>query len=102
MHTIAHEFGHVFGLGDAYDRTHEKGYRAFKYMVGAKITDEIPPNSIMISNKLIMPNDIEMIIEAWKTGQRQQYYDAARIGYEKSKVIRQEREDRNFIQKLFE
>ncbi len=71
-------------------------------MVGAKITDEIPQNSIMISDKLIMPNDIEMIIEAWKTGQRQQYYDAARIGFEKSKVIRQERKDKNFIQKLFE
>ncbi len=34
------------------------------YIVGAKITDEIPPNFMMISNKLIMPNDIEMIIEA--------------------------------------
>jgi hypothetical protein len=62
-------------------------------MVGAKITDEIPPNFMMISNKLIMPNDIEMIIEAWKIAQKQRYYDAERIGYEKSKVIRQERID---------
>ena len=52
---------------------------------------------MMISNKLIMPNDIEMIIEAWKTAQKQRYYDAEKIGYEKSKVIRQERKDRNFI-----
>ena len=52
---------------------------------------------MMISNKLIMPNDIEMIIEAQKTAQRQQYYDTEKIGYEKSKVIRQERKDRNFI-----
>lgn len=66
-------------------------------MVGAKITDEIPPNFMMISNKLIMPNDIEMIIEAWKIAQKQQYYDTEKIGYEKSKVIRQERKDRNFI-----
>lgn len=95
LYTIAHEAGHMFGLGDAYDRSDEssKSDENTKYMVGAKVTNEIPENDIMFSKTEITPNDIEMILEAWKTTIHQVFYDAPEIWYKKSLVIKQERKD---------
>ena len=85
----------MFGLGDAYDKSNEssKSDENTKYMVGAKVTDEIPENDIMFSKTEITPNDIEMILEAWKTTIRQVFYDAPEIWNKKSSVIKQERKD---------
>lgn len=96
--TIAHETGHVMGLGDGYDRSSEKGDANYKYMIGAKITNEVPRGSAMIYSKKITSNDIEMLIEAWKAVQKQQFYDASEIGFVKSSVIRQERKDKNWFE----
>ena len=75
----AHEFGHVIGIGDAYDK-------------GLKSTAEVPSGKFYISGDImgthgkVTPNNIEMMLEAYRTGIYQAFVTA---GYEvKSKVIR--------------
>jgi len=58
----AHEFGHVLGLGDAYDAHYRFGYEA--------------PNTkqfIMNQNKKVQPQEITMVLRAHQTN-RMQYF----------------------------
>lgn len=99
LHMLAHETGHIFGLGDAYDRSWESGKNPkekemLKAMKGAKITDEIPKNDLMINNKTITSNDVEMVLEAWRSAKQQNFYEAKTAGFIKSSVIRQDKKDK--------
>jgi len=65
--TVAHEFGHMLGLDDAYG----EGSRP-----EADITAEIPSNDIMRSHwgtPVITDNDIEMLVLAWSNNEMQHY-----------------------------
>ncbi len=74
MKTAAHEFGHVFGLGDAYNvGWHEEAVQ----------NAEVDYTDIMRTNKIVSPNDIEMLLEAWKLNEWQEF-----VGDEQSPVIR--------------
>lgn len=66
---IAHEFGHVWGLKDAYNKPDIPGWHE------AKKTKEVSKDNMMRSNKEVQPNDIEMILEAWKYNRKQYYGD---------------------------
>ena len=66
---ISHEFGHVWGLHDAYDKPEHPGWD------GAEKTKEVSKDNMMRSDKVIQPNDIEMILEAWKHNRRQLYFN---------------------------
>jgi len=75
----AHEFGHVLGLGDLYKR-------------GIASTPECPQGKfyaegdIMATQGRVTPNNIEMFLEAYRTGWYQAYLNS---GYEvKSKAIK--------------
>jgi len=76
----AHEFGHVLGLGDAYKR-------------GIPSTAECPQGKyylegdIMNTHGVVTPNNIEMMLEAYRTGQYQAYVNSS-IPEVKSSVIR--------------
>lgn len=95
LHMLAHETGHIFGLGDAYDRSRESSEdNSLKAMKGAKITDEIPKDDMMINNTTVTPNDVEMVLEAWRSIEEQEFYTAESIGYKKSPVIRQNKKDK--------
>ncbi len=80
LHMIAHEFGHVLGLKDAYKRTDLSGWRE------AKETEEVNYKNMMRSDGEVQSNDIEMILEAWQNNQMQ-YYASSQYGT-KSAVIR--------------
>lgn len=69
VNMIAHEFGHVFGLGDAYEDDNVPG------KVGAEISDEISSENMMRVNKEVQSNDIEMILLAWEINKRQYYFN---------------------------
>lgn len=91
---IGHETGHLMGLADAYKRSKEvdkNGNLTHPDQVGFKKTDEIN-NTMMNDNSGVTDNDVEMLIEAWKTKSEQYFYDCTSIrdDYVKSKVIRQE------------
>ncbi len=66
---ISHEFGHVWGLRDAYFRKNVPGWRE------AKETKEVSKDNMMRTDGEIQPNDIEMILMAWKYNQSQRYAD---------------------------
>ncbi len=79
--TAAHEFGHAFGLGDAYTdgavpvkTTEVKIYKFWP-------TD--PNLDMMASNSKVSSNDLEMLLEAWKTNAKQTF-----SGPQKSPAIR--------------
>lgn len=76
--TAAHEFGHVLGLGDAYDVSWHSAANA--------TTGEVPQNDMMRSNGTVTPNDIEMLLYAWQLNTWQEYVDSNR--YVKSPAIR--------------
>jgi len=68
MNTAAHEFGHLLGLADIYSDPY--------WGILDNATDEVPPDDIMrIIDKgaKVTPNDIEMVINAWKTNTWQVY-----------------------------
>ena len=82
--TIAHEFGHVLGLGDAYGDK-DKG------RVAATNTPEVPvtqwlQDDIMVHNGYVTPNDVEMVWQAWSTNEWQYFTDYK--GHKKSEVIK--------------
>ena len=67
--TVAHEFGHTLGLGDAYP-----GANNGKVLVNnAEISDGTfgISGSIMFRNGLVYSNDIEMVLEAFSTNEWQ-------------------------------
>ncbi len=75
----AHEFGHLIGLGDAYkDITQD----------AAPVNPETPQLNIMRDcSNIVSSNDIEMVLEAFKTNKLQRYTDYYFL-FKKSKVIR--------------
>ncbi|MDR2940445.1 MAG: hypothetical protein LBV08_09030 [Clostridiales bacterium] len=78
----AHEFGHLLGLGDAYKDI---------WQDAAPITPETPGRFIMRDNSsIVTPNDIEMVLEAFKTNKLQRYTDYYFL-FKKSPVVRHER-----------
>lgn len=77
---IRHEFGHVWGLHDAYKKDDLDDWP------GAKVTDKIKRNNIMKSNIEVQSNDIEMMLQAWKENQWQYHFDSG--SHSKSVVIR--------------
>lgn len=86
-----HELGHVLGLADA---TKEIDNGINKETKEAVICGEIPENDVMRytrGEKKIYPNDIEMILEAWKTDSKQCYLDD--LFERKSVVIRMRKND---------
>ena len=92
--TVAHEFGHVLGLGDAYG--YEPGaskeiMREFGNRPEAPNTIECPnlgwkKGDIMRDNGIVTANDVEMVWEAWSTSKWQYYVDYN--GHKKSTVIK--------------
>ena len=75
---VAHEFGHMLGLGDIYSDTYWE----------EKVSSEVPANDLMRiidyyeerpdDSARVTSNDIEMIIEAWRTG-NWQYYSISKV-----------------------
>ena len=65
--TVAHEFGHTLGLGDAY-LTNDSGE-------SLDANEEFYRRSIMSSNRQVTTNDIEMVLEAYATNMEQYYLD---------------------------
>jgi len=78
----AHEFGHVLGLGDLYDKglasTKECPQIRSKYYV---------EGDIMGTHGRVTPNNIEMFLEAYRTNQYQAYVNS-HLPETKSPVIR--------------
>ena len=82
---VAHEFGHMLGLADAYFRDSDGEYYC-------KETSEVPIDDIMRQGKWpysVKMNDLEMVLKAFEENKFQYFYDMGN-GREKSSVIRQE------------
>jgi len=72
MNLSAHEIGHSLGLGDAYEGLTQKGVS----LTDQQAIEEVPLNDIMRSNwnnVKVNANNIEMILEAFKTNKLQRY-----------------------------
>jgi hypothetical protein len=82
--TVAHEFGHALGLGDAYNA----GYRGGKYpwafgglfapasyevtdKAGKTFTVTVPNNDMMLNHGIVSDNDMRMVLKAYETGTQQ-------------------------------
>ncbi len=77
IQTITHEFGHIFGLDDAYeDDEYTVGSDLRPSAYDAKI---VGIDDVMFdnhhTNAIISRIDIQMIIEAFRTGESQFYLD---------------------------
>lgn len=85
--TLAHEFGHVLGLDDAYGNIDDGGIRPdADDNIEVGIDDEFYTGNMMRENGSAIPNDVEMVWEAFRTN-KWQYYKSYN-NYTKSKVIR--------------
>ncbi len=75
--TIAHEFGHILGLGDAYGGVASPGMNlgdlTIKYM---DWNEEITPTCIMRNNAKVSSNDIEMVMYVYMENKIQNYKNA--------------------------
>jgi RHS repeat-associated protein len=93
--TVAHEFGHILGIGDAYG--YKPGATAkekakYDNRSEAQDTTEVPGESggyggwdMMRGNDIVTANDVEMVWEAWKTNKWQYFVDYN--GHKKSSAI---------------
>lgn len=77
---IGHEFGHILGLGDAYE---EKGRKT------GTSGDDVPIFDIMRDGDRVTSNDIEMLLLAWKENEKQ-HFDTEFFGllFKKSEAIK--------------
>lgn len=90
---VAHEFGHILGLGDAY----EKGFTPEPIR-----TLEVNYFDIMRSwdvrksyGSKVTANDVEMVWEAWKRNAMQYFVNRSWFSSDKSEVVRDKEEIRN-------
>ncbi len=92
--TVAHEFGHTLGLGDAY-KTNDDGK---VLSTNSEVSNAQGASNIMYYNDKVYTNDIEMVLEAYVTGEHQYYLDRHNVnfwfyknftGENKSTVIRE-------------
>ena len=71
----AHEFGHVLGIGDAYNAWYRDGYYAPRfdtvYYNGKSYPIKVDDNDMMLLNQRVSDNDIRMVWDAWRTGEPQ-------------------------------
>ena len=82
--TVAHEFRHIWGLGDAYPEAN-----GGKILVdNAEISYGVfaIDGSIMFRNGLVYSNDVEMLLEAFSTNKWQ--YPIDKLFKKKSRVVR--------------
>ena len=87
-----HEFGHIFGLGDAYTEEDEDyAVCGVERMVPTK---ETPVEMVMNAENIVTPNDIEMIMIAavkkeWQHYKNYSYRDGnSKVNIKKSEAIR--------------
>lgn len=88
---VAHEFGHVLGLSDAYARPE---FNLEQAPLGGY---EVPDDDIMrdprkpgsqARNGKVTPNDIEMMLLAFMRNEQQYYYTSTRLKIHQSEAIR--------------
>ena len=68
----AHEFGHLLGIGDAYEENSDGTYKI-------RQTGEVPIDDIMRGGNNITYNNIEMVFLAALKNQKQEFYDSEAI-----------------------
>ncbi len=81
---VAHEFGHILGMADAYFRDKSGNYYA-------PVTSEVPNDDIMrqgVWPYSVQMNDVEMVLQAFQDNKFQYFYDMS-SERKKSSVIRE-------------
>lgn len=102
--TVAHEFGHALGLGDAYNAGYRGGkwagsldgyYAPYSYQVEDDYGNEsyvyVPDNDIMLqgeSHNYVSDNDVRMVLEAHRTGKLQLFPWGSKCFRDRHKVSR--------------
>ena len=86
QHTIAHEFGHVLGLDDAYPSANGGIKLEDNDEVPIPEIEEFYQGILMHSNGFSYANDFEMVFQAFSERKYQSYFEYKRN--EKSEVIR--------------
>lgn len=86
VHTVAHEFGHVLGLNDAYLKNDTGQNLLSNIEVVTNRNEFYKDSTIMDTNGKVYVNDIEMLLEAFATKQWQSYIN--RTNNSVSQVIR--------------